>query len=83
MIGIYIVLNLYLLIQISFLTSQTLVFYHLLVFLQIVLDVYKRQAVDMFLGIDADALHYLLDEFAAQLQRSDAEVYKRQVKNEE
>jgi hypothetical protein len=27
----------------------------------------------MFLGIDADALHYLLDEFAAQLLGSDAE----------
>jgi hypothetical protein len=36
-------------------------------------------AVDMFLGIDADALHYLLDEFAAQLQRSDAEGERQEI----
>lgn len=33
----------------------------------------------MFLGIDADALHYLLDEFAAQLQRSDAEGERQEI----
>ena len=36
-------------------------------------------AVDMFLGIDADALHDLLDEFAAQLLGSDAEGERQEI----
>ena len=36
-------------------------------------------AVDMFLGIDADALHYLLDEFAAQLLGSNAEGERQEI----
>lgn len=36
-------------------------------------------AVDMFLGIDADALYYLLDEFAAQLLGSNAEGERQEI----
>ena len=33
----------------------------------------------MFLGIDADALHYLFDEFTAQLLGSDAEGERQEI----